>query len=94
MDELSLHVHKALAFVRKMLEYLAKNYVPVAASAHPDRATEPVRPPAKASPVRWTGSFSDLTELLYGLHTLKCVNNEEAGINELLFHFSDCSTCK
>lgn len=79
-DELSLHVHKALSFIRKMLEHIVKGLNPI--------QPPPIHSPSRPSPIRWTGSLSDLTELLYGLDTLKCINNGEAGINELLFHFS------
>lgn len=93
-NELNLHVHKALAFVRKMLRCLVMEYrhVPPPASRLPDTGPTgtafPEVPGAEAPPMRWTGTISDLVELLYGLDTLKCVNGGETGIHELWRHFT------
>ena len=86
-SELNLHVHKALAFVRKMLRFLAREYHPLPPS-HMFTGEKTGAPPSDAPPICWTGSISDLVELLYGLDTLKCINGGETGIQELMVHFS------
>ena len=75
-SELNLHVHKALAFVRKMLRFLAREYHPLPPS-HMFTGEKTGAPPSDAPPICWTGSISDLVELLYGLDTLKCINGGE-----------------
>ena len=87
-NELNLHVHKALAFVRKMLRFLAREYHPLPPFSRVPAGEKAGTPPAEAPPIRWTGSISDLVELLYGLDTLKCINGGETGIQELMTHSS------
>lgn len=84
-----VYVLKALAFVRKMLEFLTlpQSQVPPL-SFIPSKDEKKGGNTADTPPMRWTGSISDLTELLYGLDTLKCVNNGEVGMNELVAYFS------
>ena len=82
-----LYVRKALAFVRKMLRFLAREYHPLPPS-HMFTGEKTGAPPSDAPPICWTGSISDLVELLYGLDTLKCINGGETGIQELMVHFS------
>lgn len=87
-SELNLHVHKALAFVRKMLRFLAREYHPLPPFSRVPAGEKAGPSPAEAPPIRWTGSISDLVELLYGLDTIKCINGGETGIQELMVHFS------
>lgn len=87
-SELNLHVHKALAFVRKMLRFLAREYHPLPPFSRVPSGEKAGPSSTEAPPIRWTGSISDLVELLYGLDTLKCINGGETGIQELMVHFS------
>lgn len=80
---------KALAFVRKMLEYVSRIPSPMPPlSSIPPQDEKKNNTHADAPPMRWTGSTVDLIELLYGLDTLKCINEGETGMGELLGHFS------
>ena len=84
-----VYVRKALAFVRKMLKYLALPHSQVSPlSPIPSKDEKENGTTAEAPPMRWTGSTVDLIELLYGLDTLECINGGEIGMGELLGHFS------
>lgn len=84
-----VYARKALAFVRKMLEYISQFPCPVPPlSSIPPQDEKKNNTHADAPPMRWTGSTVDLIELLYGLDTLKCINEGETGMGELLGHFS------
>ena len=84
-----VYVRKALAFVRKMLKYLALPHSQVPPlSPIPSKDEKENGTTAEAPPMRWTGSTVDLIELLYGLDTLECINGGEIGMGELLGHFS------
>ena len=84
-----VYVRKALAFVRKMLKYLALPHSQVSPlSPIPSKDEKENGTTAEAPPMRWTGSTVDLIALLYGLDTLECFNGGEIGMGELLGHFS------
>ena len=74
--------------MRKMLRFLAREYHPLPPFSRVPAGEKAGPSPAEAPPIRWTGSISDLVELLYGLDTLKCINGGETGIQELMVHFS------
>lgn len=38
--------------------------------------------------IRWTGTLVELVELIYGLQEMRCINDGEASINELIALFS------
>ena len=87
--EHSIYVRKALAFVRRMLKIVTMPHSqvpPLSSIPYKDEKKDDM--PADAPPMRWTGSTVDLIELLYGLDTLKCINDGEAGMGELLEYFS------
>ena len=87
--EHSIYVRKALAFVRRMLKIITMPHSqvpPLSSIPYKDEKKDDM--PADAPPMRWTGSTVDLIELLYGLDTLKCINDGEAGMGELLEYFS------
>lgn len=76
---------KALAFVRKMLDYVSKYPCPVP----PLSSTSiPPTPPAEnpgttTGLLQWTGNTLDLVELIYGLDGMGCINNGETSLKEL-----------
>ena len=85
-DECTLHVRKALLFIRKMLKQLAANLpaqVPPPTSA-PSASSDKAMPPAT---LRWTGSAVDLIEIIYGLDEMGCINNGDIPIGELASFF-------
>ena len=41
------------------------------------------------SGLRWTGQNTDFVELIYGLHTKKCVNDGDVSLKEMLTAFMD-----
>jgi len=45
------------------------------------------KPMERPSKLFWTGSKTDLIELLYALHYSKCINSGTADIKELASHF-------
>jgi len=45
------------------------------------------KPMERPSKLFWTGSKTDLIELLYALHSSKCINSGTADIKELAAHF-------
>jgi hypothetical protein len=45
------------------------------------------KPMERPSKLFWTGSKTDLIELLYALHSIKCINSGTADIKELAAHF-------
>ena len=40
-----------------------------------------------ATRLRWTGTFVELVELIYGLQEMRCIDDGERPINELFAHF-------
>lgn len=76
-SELSVHIRKALAFVKKMQRHLS-----AIASQVP-----PLNPSASqkknASPLQWTGNAIDLVEMIYGISEMGCINNGDIPLKEL-----------
>lgn len=89
-NELSVHIRKALAFLRKMVKHVASNPVsvsspvsassscPVASASNRDTAMMP-----KSCGLQWTGNAIDLVEMIYGINELGCINNGETPLKEL-----------
>jgi hypothetical protein len=75
-NELSVHIRKALAFLRKMVKHVASN--PVAPASNRDTAVMP-----KSCGLQWTGNAIDLVEMIYGINELGCINNGETPLKEL-----------
>lgn len=65
-----------IVYLRKEVEDLQNNLEP--------QKNVPMEKPSK---LFWTGSKTDLIELLYALHSSKCINSGTADIKELAFHF-------
>lgn len=77
---------KALAFVRKMLDYVSKFPCPVPPLS--SASTNNTTPSTTDTPAfRWTGKTSDLVEILYGIDELGCINNGEASLKDIAAYF-------
>ena len=76
-DEINLYVKKALAFVRKVLKLIVDGKIITSA---PTRRN-------KSSGLRWTGQNTDFIELIYGLHTKKCINDGDVLLGDMLTTF-------
>lgn len=79
-DEKDLYIHKALAFIRKTLRYISAQVPPLLSNSNLQKVPQP-------SPFRWTGNTVDLIEFIYGLDEMKCLNEGETAINELVAFF-------
>lgn len=75
-NELSVHIRKALVFLRKMVKHVAS--CPVAPASNRDTAVMP-----KSCGLQWTGNAIDLVEMIYGINELGCINNGETPLKEL-----------
>ena len=76
-DEISRYVKKAEAFVKKMQRLVTGNQ-PITLSREEKKAV---------SGLRWTGQNTDFVELIYGLHTKKCINDGEVSLKDMLTTF-------
>ena len=76
-DEIKHYVKKAQAFVQKMLRLVTGNQ-PITLT-HEEKKTP--------SRLRWTGQNTDFIELIYGLHTKKCINDGEVSLKDMLTTF-------
>ena len=75
--EIDLCAKKALAFVQKMLKLVTDGKIQTFAQEE-KRAS---------SGLRWTGQNTDFIELIYGLHTKKCINDGEVSLKDMLTTF-------
>ena len=75
--EIDLCVKKALAFVQKMLSLITDGKV----------ITFTKEEKNTPSGLRWTGQNTDFIELIYGLHSMKCINDGEVSLKEMLTIF-------
>ena len=76
-DEISRYVKKAQAFVKKM-QRLVTGDQPITLFREEKKAP---------SGLRWTGQNTDFIELIYGLHTKKCINDGEVSLKDMLTTF-------
>ena len=76
-DEIKHYVKKAQAFVQKM-QRLVTGDQPITLT-HEEKKTP--------SGLRWTGQNTDFIELIYGLHTKKCINDGEVSLKDMLTTF-------
>jgi len=76
-EDIDLCARKALAFVQKMLKLITDGKVI-------NFADEEKR---ISSGLRWTGQNTDFIELIYGLHTMKCINDGEVSLKDMLTTF-------
>ena len=75
--EIDLCTKKALAFVQKMLKLITDGKV--ITFTHEEKRI--------SSGLRWTGQNTDFIELIYGLHTKKCINDGEVSLKDMLTTF-------
>ena len=75
--EIDLYAKKALAFVQKMLKLITDGKVISFASEEKN----------VPSGLRWTGQNTDFIELIYGLHTKKCINDGDVSLKDMLTTF-------
>jgi len=73
--DIDLCVKKALAFVQKMLKLFTDGKV--ITFTHEEKR--------QSSGLRWTGQNTDFIELIYGLHTMKCINDGEVSLTFMQF---------
>ena len=76
-EDIDLCAKKALAFVQKMLKLVTDDKIQTFAQEE-KRAS---------SGLRWTGQNTDFIELIYGLHTKKCINDGEVSLKDMLTTF-------
>jgi len=75
--DIDLCAKKALAFVQKMLKLITDGKV--ITFTHEEKRI--------SSGLRWTGQNTDFIELIYGLHTKKCINDGEVSLKDMLTTF-------
>lgn len=75
--EIDLYAKKALTFVQKMLKLITDGKVISFASEEKNAP----------SGLRWTGQNTDFIELIYGLHTKKCINEGDVSLKDMLTTF-------
>ena len=75
--DIDLCAKKALAFVQKMLKLITDGKV--ITFTHEEKRI--------SSGLRWTGQNTDFIELIYGLHTMKCINDGDVSLKDLLTTF-------
>ena len=75
--EIDLYAKKALTFVQKMLKLITDGKVISFASEEKNAP----------SGLRWTGQNTDFIELIYGLHTKKCINEGDVSLKDMLTAF-------
>ena len=75
--EIDLCAKKALAFVQKMLKLVTDGKM-ITFTNEEKRIS---------SGLRWTGQNTDFIELIYGLHTKKCINDGEVSLKDMLTTF-------
>ena len=76
-EDIDLCAKKALAFVQKMLKLITEGKV--ITFTHEEKR--------QSSGLRWTGQNTDFIELIYGLHTKKCINDGEVSLKDMLTTF-------
>ena len=76
-EDIDLCAKKALAFVQKMLKLVTDGKM--ITFTHEEKRI--------SSGLRWTGQNTDFIELIYGLHTKKCINDGEVSLKDMLTTF-------
>ena len=76
-EDIDLCAKKALAFVQKMLKLVTDGKM--ITFTNEEKRT--------SSGLRWTGQNTDFIELIYGLHTKKCINDGEVSLKDMLTTF-------
>ena len=76
-EDIDLCAKKALAFVQKMLKLVTDGKM-ITFTNEEKRIS---------SGLRWTGQNTDFIELIYGLHSMKCINDGEVSLKDMLTAF-------
>ena len=76
-EDTDLCAKKALAFVQKMIKFVTDGKM-ITFTNEEKRIS---------SGLRWTGQNTDFIELIYGLHTKKCINDGEVSLKDMLTTF-------
>ncbi len=75
VGNVGVYIKKALAFLRKMMRH------------HSELPPSPAQTKEENHELRWTGSVVEMVEMIYGFDELRCINNGEFGIKEMLARF-------
>ena len=75
--DIDLCIKKALAFVQKMLKLITDGKIITFSQEERNVPSE----------LRWTGQNTDFIELIYGLHTKKCINDGKVSLKDMLTTF-------
>ena len=76
-EDIDLCAKKALAFVQTMIKFVTDGKM--ITFTNEEKRT--------SSGLRWTGQNTDFIELIYGLHTKKCINDGEVSLKDILTTF-------
>ena len=83
-EELRIHVKKAIAFIRKMMQLASQHHAevpPLTSNIHPTNVPSVKNETQKS--LQWTGNTLDLVELIYGLSEMGCIDNGETPLKVL-----------
>ena len=75
VGNIGIYIKKALAFLRKMMRHYSEMQPPQ------------VNTLEEKQNLQWTGSVVEMVEMIYGFDELRCINNGEFGIKEMLSRF-------
>lgn len=75
VGNVGIYIKKALAFLRKMMRHYSE--MPPPQTKNLEEKQE----------LKWTGSVVEMVEMIYGFDELRCINNGEFGIKEMLSRF-------
>lgn len=75
VGNIGIYIKKALAFLRKMMRHYSEMPPPQ------------VNTLEEKQNLQWTGSVVEMVEMIYGFDELRCINNGEFGIKEMLSRF-------
>lgn len=77
-----VYIRKALTFIRKMLNYLSCQVLPLSSGS-----ISPKEKTITPTNLRWTGNAVDLVEIIYALDEMHCINEGDVPIGELASFF-------
>lgn len=75
VGNVGIYIKKALAFLRKMMRHYSEMPPPQVTTLDEKQC------------LKWTGSVVEMVEMIYGFDELRCINNGEFGIKEMLSRF-------
>ena len=77
VGNIGIYIKKALAFLRKMMRHHSEMPPPQTSTSREK----------ENQGLQWTGSVVEMVEMIYGFDELRCINNGEFGIKEMLSRF-------